>query len=109
MAKTKTKRASAAKKPKKSLSMAWDFHLYVAGSKPRSVAAFKNLQKLCDEHFPGHYRITVTDLRRNPEAARTADIAALPTLIRRLPEPMRRIIGDLSRTDEVLLALKKGS
>ena len=83
--------------------------MYVAGRKPRSMAAYKNLQKLCDEHFPGQYRITVTDLKRNPELARNADIAALPTLIRRLPPPLRRIIGDLSRTEEVLLALKRSS
>jgi len=83
----------------------WDFVLYVAGGRPRSLAAHENLKALCDQHFPGRYTITVVDLRKHPERAKEANIAALPTLIRKLPEPMRRIIGDLSATREVLVAL----
>jgi circadian clock protein KaiB len=83
----------------------WDFVLYVAGGRPRSLAAHGNLKALCEQYFTGRYKITVVDLRKHPERAREANIAALPTLIRKLPEPMKRIIGDLSATREVLVAL----
>jgi len=83
----------------------WDFQLYVAGGKPRSLAAYKNLKRVCEEYLAGRYEITVIDLLKHPERAREADIAALPTLVRNLPPPMRRIIGDLSRTPELLHTL----
>ena len=79
--------------------------LYIAGQTPRSVAAFANLKKLCEEHFPGRYRIEVIDLVQNPQLAAGDQILAVPTLVRRLPEPVRKIIGDLSNADRVLVGL----
>lgn len=84
----------------------WEFRLYVAGRTPRSVAAIENLEKLCREHMPGNYRIEVVDLAENPERARSDQIVAIPTLVRKLPEPIRRIIGDLSNTERVLVSLQ---
>ena len=95
-------RADALKTPK---AERWDFLLYVAGGRPRSLAAHSNLKRLCEEHLAGRYSITVIDLRKHPERAREADIAALPTLVRKLPAPLRRVIGDLSATEDVLVAL----
>jgi circadian clock protein KaiB len=83
----------------------WDFSLYVAGRKPRSMAAYDNLRRICEEHLPGRYTITVIDVQKHPARAREADIAALPTVIRKLPLPLRHVVGDLSRTDDVLLSL----
>ncbi len=83
----------------------WDLRLYVAGQTPRSVAALANLRRLCEEHLPGMYRIEVIDLAKNPEFARGDQIVAIPTLVRRLPEPIRKIIGDLSNTERVLVGL----
>ena len=79
--------------------------LYIAGQTPRSVAAFANLKKLCEEHFRGRYRIEVIDLVQNPQLAAGDQILAVPTLVRRLPEPVRKIIGDLSNADRVLVGL----
>jgi circadian clock protein KaiB len=83
----------------------WDLKLYVAGQTPRSMAAVANLKKLCDEHLAGRYRIEVIDLVKNPQLARGDQILAIPTLVRRLPEPMRKIIGDLSNQERVLVGL----
>ena len=83
----------------------WDLRLYVAGQTPRSVAAIANLQKLCEEHLAGKYRIEVVDLVSNPQLARTDQILAIPTLVRRLPVPIRKIIGDLSNSERVLVGL----
>jgi len=83
----------------------WDLRLYVAGSTPRSVRAVANLKKLCEIHLQGRYKLTVVDLHQTPEAAQGAQIVALPTLIQQLPLPLRRVIGDLSNTQRVLLAL----
>lgn len=83
----------------------WDLRLYVAGQTPRSLTAFANLKKLCDERLQGRYRIEVIDLMKNPQLARGDQILAIPTLIRKLPEPIRRIIGDLSDVDRVLVGL----
>lgn len=83
----------------------WDLRLYVAGQTPRSVAALANLRRFCEEHLPGKYRIEVVDLVANPQLARTDQILAIPTLVRRLPVPMRKIIGDLSNTERVLVGL----
>ena len=81
----------------------WDLRLYVAGETPKSVAALTNLQKFCEENLPGQYRIEVVDLVQNPQLARTDQILAIPTLVRRMPSPMRKIIGDLSNKDRVLV------
>lgn len=83
----------------------WDLKLYVAGQTPKSVAALANLKKFCEEHLQGRYRIEVVDLVKNPHLARTDQILAIPTLVRRLPEPIRKIIGDLSNSERVLVGL----
>jgi circadian clock protein KaiB len=79
--------------------------LYVAGQTPRSMAAIENLQRICEEHLQGRYKIEVIDLARNPKQARTDKILAIPTLVRNLPTPISRIIGDLSDVDQVLMGL----
>lgn len=83
----------------------WDLRLYVAGQTPKSVAALANLKKFCEDHLQGRYRIEVVDLVKNPHLARTDQILAIPTLVRRLPEPMRKIIGDLSNSERVLVGM----
>lgn len=82
-----------------------ELRLYVAGETPRSVAALNNLRKICEEHLKGRYRIEVIDLLINPQLARGDQILAIPTLVRKLPAPVRRIIGDLSQTERVLVGL----
>src|SRR5262245_51474505 len=84
----------------------WSFQLFVAGGQPRSEAAQRNLKHLCEKSLPGRYEIEVIDLVKDPDRGREADIAALPTLIRTLPPPMRRVVGDLSATEDVLVALE---
>jgi circadian clock protein KaiB len=91
---------------KKGSAQVWDLRLYVAGQTPRSVAAFANLKKLCEEHLPGQYRIEVVDLLENPQLAAGDQIVAVPTLVRKLPEPLRRIVGDLRDTERVLVGLQ---
>jgi len=83
----------------------WDLRLYVAGRTPKCVTAFNNLQKLCEEHLAGQYRIEVIDLLENPTLAKGDQILAIPTLVRKLPEPIKKIIGDLSNTERVLVGL----
>ncbi len=83
----------------------WDLRLYVAGQTPKSQAAFANLKKVCEEHLSGKCRIEVIDLVRNPRLAQGDQILAVPTLVRKLPEPIRKIIGDLSNTERVLVGL----
>jgi len=92
-------------KPSKSTGETWDLRLYVAGQTPKSVAAFSNLKKLCEEHLAGSYHIEVIDLLKNPQLAKGDQIIAIPTLVRKLPVPMRKIIGDLSNTVRVLVGL----
>ena len=84
----------------------WFLRLYVAGQSPKSLQAFSNLSKLCDEHLAGRYEIEVIDLVVHPEMSANDDIIAIPTLIRRLPAPLRKIIGDLSDTERVLVGLR---
>ncbi|MEP7009569.1 MAG: circadian clock KaiB family protein [Acidobacteriota bacterium] len=84
----------------------WELRLYVAGQTPKSVTAFKNLKLLCEEHLAGRYRIEVVDLLVNPRLAREDQILAIPTLVRKLPDPIRRIIGDLSDTERTLVGLQ---
>ena len=79
--------------------------LYIAGQTPRSVAALANLKEICEEHLAGRYTLQVVDLLKNPQLARGDQILAIPTLVRSLPLPMRRIIGDLSNTERVLVGL----
>lgn len=79
--------------------------LYVAGQTPRSQAALENLRRLCEEYIPGRYELQVVDLVQNPKLARTDQILAIPTLVRSLPTPIARIIGDLSDTEQVLMGL----
>jgi circadian clock protein KaiB len=79
--------------------------LYVAGQTPKSITAFINLKKICEEHLAGRYKIEVIDLLVNPQLAHGDQILAIPTLVRRLPEPVRKIIGDLSNTERVLIGL----
>ncbi len=80
--------------------------LYIAGQSPRSVRAMENLRRVCQEHLAGRYRVEVIDLLENPSLARGDEIVAVPTLVRTLPEPIRKIIGDLSDTDRVLVGLQ---
>ena len=84
---------------------AWVLRLYVAGQTPKSVTAFANLKKICVEHLADKYRIELIDLLENPQLARGDQILAIPTLVRNLPTPMRKIIGDLSNTERVLVGL----
>jgi len=79
--------------------------LYVAGQTPKSVLAFTNLKQICEEHLQGRYEIEIIDLMENPQLARGDQILAVPTLVRRLPEPIKKIIGDLSNTERVLVGL----
>ena len=92
-------------KPQASDTERWNLRLYVAGQTERSVRAFDNLKKLCEEHLAGKYTIEVIDLMRDPKLARGDQIVAVPTLVRKLPEPVRKIIGDLSNTERVLVGL----
>jgi circadian clock protein KaiB len=83
----------------------WTLRLYVAGQTPKSLTAFANLKKICEEHLEGKYQIEIVDLLVNPTLAKDDQILALPTLVRRLPAPMKKIIGDLSNTERVLVGL----
>jgi circadian clock protein KaiB len=83
----------------------WRLRLYVAGQTPRSIAALANLRRLCEEQLAGRYRIEVIDLLSRPDRARRDDIIVVPTLVRRLPPPLRRIIGDLSNAERVLVGM----
>ena len=83
----------------------WELRLYVAGQTPRAIAAFANLKKICEENLAGKYTIEVVDLTKNPQLAKGDQIFALPTLVRKLPEPVKKIIGDLSNTERVLVGL----
>lgn len=84
----------------------WDLRLYTAGQSPKSLAALSNLKRICDEHLPGRYSIEVIDLMKNPRLAKDDEIVAIPTLVRKLPEPLRRIIGDLSNEERALVGLQ---
>ena len=89
----------------KSSSAKWELKLYVAGQTPKSLQAFANLKRICEEYLAGEYHIEVIDLLKNPQLAKGDQILALPTLVRKLPEPVRKIIGDLSNTERVLVGL----
>ena len=93
------------KEKSKKTSKEWELRLYVAGQTPKSLAAFANLKKICEDHLEGEYHIEVIDLLKNPQLASGDQILAIPTLVRKLPEPIRKIIGDLSNTERVLVGL----
>lgn len=84
----------------------WELRLYVAGQSPRSVAAFSNLKKICEQHLPGRYNIEVVDLVKHPQLAAGDQIVAIPTLVRKLPQPLRKIVGDLRDTERALVGLQ---
>ncbi|QUS59874.1 circadian clock KaiB family protein [Synechocystis sp. PCC 7338] len=84
----------------------WQMRLYVAGQTPKSLTAFANLKKICEEYLNGQYQIEIIDLTQHPELAIEDSILALPTLVRKLPEPIKKIIGDLSNTEKVLVGLQ---
>ena len=84
----------------------YELRLYLAGHSPKSVRAVENLRRVCEEHLPGRYRIELVDLLENPQLARGDEIIAVPTLVRKLPVPVRNIIGDLSDTEKVLVGLQ---
>jgi circadian clock protein KaiB len=102
-----TKKSPARVKPPDAAASksAWNLRLYVAGRTPKSVAAFENLKRICEEHLRGQYEIEIIDLIEQPQLAKGDQILALPTLVRRLPEPIKKIIGDLSNTERVLVGL----
>jgi circadian clock protein KaiB len=93
----KTKAAPVEKK--------WQLRLYVAGQSSKSITAFANLKKICEEHLEGQFSLEVIDLLVNPQLAKGDQILAVPTLVRKIPEPMKKIIGDLSNTERVLVGL----
>jgi circadian clock protein KaiB len=101
------KSARRSRKPRKARPTAefFDLRLYVAGQTARSIAALANLKRICDEHLEGRYRIEVIDLLERPQLARGDQILALPTLVRKLPEPIRKLVGDLSDTERALVGL----
>jgi circadian clock protein KaiB len=90
---------------KGTLEEAWRLRLYVAGQTPKSLEAFANLKRICEKHLEGQYSIEVIDLIETPQLAKDDQILAIPTLVRKLPEPVRKIIGDLSNTERVLVGL----
>lgn len=97
----KVKPGSASRRSQKQ----YQLRLYVAGQTPKSLAAFANLKKICEEHLAGKYHIEVIDLLKKPQLATGDQILAIPTLVRKLPEPIKKIIGDLSNTERVLVGL----
>ena len=101
------KRPKAPKRPRKGAAPKefYDLRLYIAGQTARSVAALANLRKICKEHLEGRFRIKVIDLLKHPQLARGDQILALPTLVRKLPEPIRKLVGDLSDTERALVGL----
>lgn len=84
----------------------WELRLYTAGQTPKSLAALTNLKRICDEHLAGRYSLEIIDLLRNPRLAKEDEIVAIPTLVRKLPDPIRKIIGDLSDTERALVGLQ---
>ena len=90
---------------KRSRGEVWNLRLYVAGQTSRSLAALDNLRAICEQHLQGRYRIEVVDLMKDPQLARGDQILAIPTLVRKLPPPLKKIVGDLSKSERVLVGL----
>jgi circadian clock protein KaiB len=105
MAATRKKPRARPRKPAQKKPVAWTLRLYVAGQTPKSIRAFANLNRLCEKHLKGLYQIEVIDLLEHPDMARGDQIVAIPTLVIKLPQAVRKIIGDLSNTDRVLVGL----
>jgi circadian clock protein KaiB len=103
--KAATKKASMSPSKPRSRQPITRLRLYVAGQTPKSIAAFANLKRICEAHLAGKYKIEIVDLVKDPALARGDQILAIPTLVRRLPVPIRKIIGDLSDTERVLVGL----
>lgn len=104
--KTRTRLGKSTGKSKPEKPEVWKLRLYIAGQTPKSIRAINNLNVVCEKHLKGRYRIEVIDLLENPHMARGGQIVAVPTLERKLPEPLRRIIGDLSDTERVLIGME---
>jgi len=102
---TKTSKKAGAPNGKKSAQPRWDLRLYVAGQTPRSLQALSNLKRICEDHLEGNYRVEIIDLLKKPQLAAGDQILAIPTLVRTIPKPARKIIGDLSNTERVLVGL----
>jgi circadian clock protein KaiB len=100
---TMTAKRSRSKAP--AADSVWNLRLYIAGRTPKSITAFENLKKICEEHLQGQYHIEIIDLVQQPQLAKGDQILAVPTLVRLLPEPIKKIIGDLSNTERVLVGL----
>ncbi|HET7131685.1 MAG TPA: circadian clock KaiB family protein [Gammaproteobacteria bacterium] len=97
---------SGAARTSKGQHYQWELRLYVAGQTPKSLAAMNNLKRLLDEHVPGAYKVQIVDLLANPRLAKEDQIVAIPTLVRKLPSPARKIIGDLSDQERTLVGLQ---
>ena len=102
---TKSKTRARPRKPDRRKPQVWNLRLYVAGQTPKSIRAFANLKLLCEEHLKGRYQIEVIDLMENPQLARGDQIVAIPALVRKLPQPVRKLIGDLSNSERALVGL----
>jgi circadian clock protein KaiB len=100
-----TKQARSTRPTRRPNGSHYDLRLYVAGQTPKSAAAVENLKRICEEHLAGRYSIEIIDLMQNPQLARGDQILAVPTLVRKLPSPLKRIIGDLSNTERALVGL----
>ena len=103
--KTRARSSKPAGKPDRRKPEVWNLRLYVAGQTPKSLRAFANLKVLCEEHLKGRYQLEVIDLMENPKLARGDHIVAVPTLVRKLPQPVRKLIGDLSNSERALVGL----
>ena len=103
--KTRARSRKLAGKSDRRKPQVWNLRLYVAGQTPKSLRAFANLKVLCEEHLKGRYQLEVIDLMANPKLARGDQIVAVPTLVRKLPQPVRKLIGDLSNSERALVGL----
>lgn len=103
--KTRSPGDDVATLPRPPTGKPWELRLYVAGQSPKSITAFANLKRICEEHLAGQYRIEIIDLLENPQLAARDQIVAIPTLVRQLPPPLRKLIGSLSNTESVLVGL----
>jgi circadian clock protein KaiB len=106
MKKKAVKKTTAKKKVSSKAKKQFQLRLYVAGQTPKSLRAFENLKRICEEHLAGQFHIEVIDLLKNPKLASQDQIMAIPTVVRRLPPPLRKLIGDLSNTERVLVGLQ---